>query len=532
VGALAEDNFFLTQDEAAWRRTAMRLTHENVTGALVRLRTTLGPVVSAFGGDTATFDPARSSLASTLNQMVQGRGTDAAGTPRFYNAYAVLPPDRGVTRTLMGTALPAPVVNEADIGVALAAALEACFKLPAAERAATDEAGQITALNGPCAKLPVAPDYSNNLSSFSRRFADWILDRDIQDVHFIVNPFAAIDAETVNVNILYFRLQPRVQLDGRLETMRRTSPGHWLVSGNQRGFELYVQPELRRVEYLNPPGSNPTIFQTSHIAYGLHMRFDPSNGTAASNVRAVRVKGRSLPPGGIVLTRSTSCGRYDRFVIANKTGDVSVSSSPNRSSTFVLGASPATQNGPLGTWPSTDPAWIQSPLTGQQFGELFDVQMEPFTMEVFMNGDTTTPSIVERVRIFVPPTGVVPLSSALSQASLAYLTPGTPQAAAQPSLTLEWTVAGTGGVYQPSYAYAFARGDVDGATNKLVFDELEFAPGSRSSVTFLPNRPRPADPNPCAASQWPAATGQGSNFRGFGLYWHRQGARILHEYQR
>lgn len=523
---------------AAPAASAAQLNTANVDAALGKLRTTLGPVVSVLGADPATFDPAFAMQIPALESILVNFGQTVSGDTRFMNGNAQLPSDRGVNPVLIGTALPPAIFADSEFVKPLLAALTECFKLAVADRATLDASGAITALKAACASMPVASNYSNNLSTFAQRYSDWLLDSRTLNARFGASMFGAASNDAATPAIYMQRSDGF--FDSRFDTMRRVAAGGtaWHLGGNQRAYEVFAQTEFQRAIHLNPPPPNATShFGFSRIGSGIEFRFDPTNGAAAANVRAIRVKGRGLPAAGVVMTRSTSCSRSTRFVFANKTGDASAVNSANRASLFQLQAVAAQSGGALGPWPSTSVDHADAPLTTAQFADFGF--LEPYQIEVFKIGDTTTPSEVLVIRTGDKPREAVTARgfgwTQLNQATLDYLNPAGPKAVAAAMMSMGWTLpapaTGQAAWPDPSNAYIATRGTIDGVVNKRVGDSLVFLPGSRTNADFISNRPPPADePNPCVGSAFPALTNTVGEFRIFGTFTNWNSQRYSNEY--
>lgn len=518
-------------------QAAAQLTAANIDAGLSNVRTTVGQIVDLLGGNSASFDPALSQQALPLELILNSAGQDAQGNTRFINGNALLPADRGVNFQPSGTALPAAVIADAGIALPLRAALTECFKLAVADRVTLDSAGNISALKGACATMPVAADYSNSLSSFAVRYGTWLLDERTRNAGFVVFPFALASNDVAVVNIGMQRSDRF--FDSRFDTMARMAPGgaDWHLRGNQRKYETFVQQEFSRTIHLNPPPAGATsIFGFSRIVSGLHFRFDPTNGADAANVRAIRITGRGLPAAGLVMTRSTSCDRASRFVLANKTGNVSVSSSANRSSTFLLQAIPAQTGAPLGPWTPNSTEFADAPLTAAQFAEMGF--LEPYLIEVFKVTDTTVPSETVTVRTGDRPReAVFAIGFGWTQPAgqtLEYLNPAGARAGATPTINLAWTVpvpaAGQAPNSEPENVYAATRGTIGGVANTRVSDSVSFLPGARTSVDFVSNNVPLGETIPCTASAFPALTTTPNDFRFLGTFINHNGIRYLNEH--
>lgn len=511
--------------------TARALTAAQIEAALARARATFGGLATTLGGQAASFDPAISPQSNAIDDIVQSAGSLSNGDTLWINGNAALPATTGVIPVTIGTALPPAAYADAGITKPLQLALDACFRLPVADRVTVDANGSITALKGACASLPVAANYSQNLSSFTARYGDWLRDERLRDAWFGAFMMGAVSDSEAVIGLYYFVRTDAYRFDFLFDTMRRTAPGAatWHLVGNQRKYELFARTEYIRTEQLSPPPATPTsVFGFSRLDAAIGFRFDPTNGTEAASVRALRIRGRGLPAAGIVLTRSSSCNRADRFVIANKTGDTAVTVSGNRGSFFYLQSVPLQSGGPLGPWPSGDPTFADTMLTDAQLSEIGS--LEPYQVEVFKQTDTTTPSETLTIRIGNPPQAVARQRSfgwtLLDPATRRYLNPTLPEAAASTSIPMAWSLPNTnfqgqGVAHDPVNVYLVTRGNVDGVTNKRVNDSRSFQPGSRTSVVFAPNRPPAGESNPCTGSAFPQLTTTPGNFRGFGTF-HQQ----------
>jgi hypothetical protein len=541
AAALGKSTFALASSPAVAAESAKQLTTVNIDAALAKFRITFSQVLPALGADPAIFDPAIDPKSIALDDITQKLGETATGETRFINGNARLPADTGVTFTLLGTALPPAVIGDSGFTKPLMRAFDECFKLPVADRATVDANGVITALKGACASLPVAANYSQNLATFAQRYWDWLLDPATQGNYFGTFTMGVTDNNEPVIGLFHFNPSAGGS-DFKYDTMARTAPGTttFHLLGNQRKYELFVQTEVRRTMYLNPVPAAPTsIFGISHIASGLHFRFDPTRNAASAEVVAIRVTGRGLPAAGLVLTRSTSCDRVDRFVIANKTATPTTSSG-NRSSTFLLAAGPATAGGPLGPWTGLDPSFADAPLTDAQFSEFRS--LDPYRWEIFKAGDPpTAPSEVIVTRNGNPPLppsiylGSVGWTD-ITPATRAYFDPTAAQAAASVTLPMEWTIGtpmfpGRYSTAIPTSVYAFTRGNIDGVVNKRVNDGFDFPPSSRTNVLFRSDTAVTGETIPCTGSAFPPLTNTPSTFRGMGLFWSNRTVRFLSEHQ-
>jgi len=525
--AVGKSNSATSGSLAAATAAAAELTPAKVDAALALVRTTFGPLVTAFGGNAQNFDPALSAASAAVNDVVSSNGSLASGLSFWYSGNTRLPDDAGLSLTTLGQPLPAVVVTEVPTIKPLLAALKSCFALPVADRVTVDGQGTITQLKGPCANLPVAAGYSNNLSSFAERYNDWLRDPRLVGADFGAFSLGATSASEIELAVYYFAGN---QFDTRYDVLSKSAGGAWLLAGNRRRYEAFAAVEYVRAEYLSPaPSPATSIFGFSRFDVVLNFRFDPTNGTDAAGVRAIRIKGRGLPAAGLVLTRSTSCGRADRLVIANKTGDVSVSSSPNRTTFFYLRADPLVAGGPLGPWTPADPSFADAPLTPEQIRASV-LSLEPYRVEVF-RGAETTPSDSFTMRVGQGALGGGPLRGnpiwpQLTADTLRYLDPTRPEAAAAAVLPMSWTSTFGPG---PINVYAVTRGLLDGVERRVI-GGVSFVPGSTTSATLRADVTPPGETNPCAASQFPALTTTPRNFRGFGLFNSYFGARYTAEF--
>lgn len=118
---------------------------------------------------------------------------------------------------------------------------------------------------------------------------------------------------------------PVVTVFKRDNTLARAPAGNWILYGNQLDYDFAIEPRYYRFTQGNPArqDSFPSYVHSSLRMLAARKRYDRASKTFVdANIRAVRVRGPGLPPGGMVLAPSSACGTSSYLAVLNKTGTV------------------------------------------------------------------------------------------------------------------------------------------------------------------------------------------------------------------
>lgn len=349
--------------------TLAAVTGSAVTQAVNAVNTALAPQHAA-AGVGAGFNPMSTQFA--VGQPGQDRLLDAvkveintAGVT-FTNATAPLgadgAPQAGTVITVNAANLASPPAIAAGTGAvavdflhALRTGFNACFARPAAARATASE----------CTGL-FAPGYQMNGYSAEQR---WI------------GNFASLDNAAFSVpELLYTAVDPTdsaplpvlrfvwVRSDGefgtRVEVLRNygsASAPAWLLRGNLRPMEFYVEPRLARLFERNP------AVGVDRYELGLRVVVNLL-GPRGNEIGRVRLRGPGLPAGGLMLVRGTSCGTASGLVIQNDAGTIA-NWTTNASNNYRLAFANVDPARPY-TWPGASRNFRDTPLTAAELAAI------------------------------------------------------------------------------------------------------------------------------------------------------------------
>lgn len=524
---------------------ASDVSPEKVAAKIEVLRAAIASALTSAGLDATTFNPLTAPIVpgtgTGFDQVIEsvkvsaGSGgvvlRDALGS----DASVVLTPTTTKDEVSGDKSLPpppadAPKVPEAIAAlVALEAALNKCFAVGPADRVILDANGNVDDVKGECLDVGkfFPGHYLNNSYTSSESYgpqlkdtlmtgAKWRLDidrfskgADSNDYATLVMRYTRADGLTSN----------------RVDTVRKFLAPQgdqvvgWHVSGNRRAFDAQVNVFLNRTLYtsaerpLNPQGVQPDQFNgNGSYESGIRLFFNPLRHT---NVRAVRVTndkpGGVLPALGVVLGRADTtlpngCGRENRMVLANQTGDVNIGAVSFRSNdNYVLDRA------------SVDAA---KPISKLQWKAYADHAAAPisapvpaytrYKFEVFFTGNN---SATPDATFTAPHIATVPLAASgsafkwaeFTADTLAYVKPG----AAIDTPVVAWTLPN--GALNPISAFGFSR--VSNGTARTL-PVVSVSPAERSA-TLDNSAPRPG----CASgAALPDLGTSGFGFRGVGTF--------------
>lgn len=263
--------------------------------------------------------------------------------------------------------------------------LRDCLALPRTQRVTLDAEGKVTALHATCDFA--VPDWKANGRTWMEDAGQFTFAKDRftgatvghPTIELALAPAQYTDPRVAkhpycNTAPCYVVRYPVTTLSGRVLTAHWVVAkvnGQWATVGNQRPYNVSVQPRLyRRINADTTAGATSTsYFQRDRFESTLRLIFDLSTGDT-SQVRTVRIKGPGLPAAGVVLTRSQRCGTEDRLAIVNQQGDLRTNNTGeiqfwtgNGAADFVLDAA-ALDGSPL-----TLPTPVRNSTT-QQFQEI------------------------------------------------------------------------------------------------------------------------------------------------------------------
>ena len=496
------------------------------------------PDAATFNALTATIEPGThkgvDALLEALRVSLGSSGVELRDLAS--NATVVLTKDTAVADVSGDKGLPAPAPDAPKVGVAVAAvaaleaALNKCFAVVPDDRATLAPDGLVDATKVPCNDLGGAfsDDYLNSSYSDREIYSALIKDAAMTGAKWRVEIDRFLKgADRNDYATLVMRYTRSDAVTGnRVDTARNfpVPQGNqfvgWHLSGNQRQFDAQVNVFLNRTLYTsaerppNPQGVQPDQFNgNGSYESGIRLFFNPLRHT---NVRAVRVTndkpGGVLPALGVVLGRADTtlpngCGRDNRMVLANQTGDVNIGAVSFRSNdNYVLDRA------------SVDAA---KPISKLQWKAFTDHAAAPITapvpaytrykFEVFYTGNN---SATPDATFTAPHIAVVPLASAgatfqwpeFSADTLAYVRPG----AAIDKPVVAWTLPA--GAFNPTFAFGFS-GVSNGPARTLPI--VPVAPAASHSATIDNTTPAAG----CASGAALAELGtSGFGFRGVGTF--------------
>ncbi|MDM0113902.1 hypothetical protein QTI66_17225 [Variovorax sp. J22R133] len=232
----------------------------------------------------------------------------------------------------------------------------------------------------------------------------------------------------------------------RDDSLTRAKAGNWILHGNQRSYDVPVQPRFVQTLQANPArqanssGNSPSNLSSALTFSPQLLKFDvPTRTYVSADLRAMRIKGPGLPDAGLVYSQSTTPGTT-YLTIDNKIGQVGTGSMINSNSNPNYTLSSVALDGSAlypGFWNAARVSNADAPLTDFSSMQAYS----RYTYEVFLNSNpgNTTPDAVETVRILAP---VMPpsFSGALQRNDF---TPSMPLVTAPAdggcSFTLNWT---------------------------------------------------------------------------------------------
>ena len=422
----------------------------------------------------------------------------------------------------------APPFTPADLAF-IKNGFTACFAVPAAQRAVSKNdaiaphlgGSEVTATDPACQGIAHA-SFLQNGYRFGQFFYKALNDPDMDGARFFVpevvrvhEPGPAADPQpraTLNVK---FVNNKGIGGAWQLQARKFASANRWFLWGNQRTADFDMEPFFRRRDQraasLGAPSGYDSGFNIAVSAAGPgSIDARAGSATIGQPLRAVRVKGVGLPTNGVVLTRpdSTVCDQT-RLVIANKSGDVTVTAAGNNGNLFGLQRSDA--DGAVLQNP-TAPNWANAAdyATAAElpiFGNGSNVNAyRTYTFEYFYASDTTTPlSLGLSTRAAVDSTTIGPKLKWNTPAAttLQLLDPAGGSAGATATMNIAWTHNLVADAIHEVGVFTTAGGArVDQPSTPV-------AQGSSTSVTV--NAPSFAPT--CSASQFPALDASGNTSR-------------------
>jgi len=508
------------------------------------------PVLAALGAP-AGYDPFTTQIVpasptqggNTADQVIETlRITTVAGVTRIGtvdNPAGSVPIANATTTTPPVLPPPSPALLTLDDEArAIVRSLNECFALPVATRVLAvdtsipaNDGGRMVTSMAPACQAVAHPDYLTSGFRFGQRFYGALNDPAMvgaqfmgAEIMFFFDDTTPADNDSAVLN-LRFKTTGGI-VGNRIEVVRKlpgsataAHPSEWWMHGNRRVVDLSISSFVYRREQLAPnPGTPPFANAgASRFETGFSV-FVNKDGPNSLNLRAARVFGPGLPTAGLVLTRpdpaivtdqnwlnlrrkdgltdpasATPAADTGTLFIVQRTQGLTAIERPNpnagntNSAQFVTFAHPLDYGMPINT-----------PTTGYiNFAALGAWNV--YTFELFYDGEVT-PRHTQTTRIV---TGVLPAPAvanlrwhALTPATLDFLTPGTPLAAATSSVALAWVadpfaeLAGEAGVF----TFGGGASVIDG--------RVPVTPGSTSGTATAP-----------AGSVFPALTGDGTSSR-------------------
>ena len=242
---------------------------------------------------------------------------------------------------------------------------------------------------------------------------------------------------------------PVVTVFKRDDTLTRARAGNWILYGDQRRYDLTIQPRYYRFTQGNPArlDASPSYLNASLRMLVMRRRYDmPSRTYVDANIRAVRVLGPGLPRTGVVLAPSSACGSSTYLSVLNKlgqvpSGNVTASIVQNDFRLASVRADGTAFSTPGSYFPTRDIAINAIPFV-TDFSPLRAYSVYRFEIFLRSNPGNLAPDAVETVRILAP---VMPPGLALNlpmndvTPSLPLITPGAPALPANVAAAINWT---------------------------------------------------------------------------------------------
>lgn len=294
---------------------------------------------------TAATATVSGNTADRIVDLLQISTVNGVTTVATIDRPADAVPLAGATTTTP-TTLPAPgtaVITLADAIKAAAAAFNACFALPPAQRAlasntaiAASEGGpEVTEVATDCEDIAHA-NYLHNGYRAGQQFYGLLHDNtmtgaqfSLPEVMWFIDDTTSDDRDRAVINIRYVDANGNA---GNIITVAIRLPGSatpernsdWWLWGNQQPVDTALRAYVRRSEQLAPnPGTAPFANAgASRYESGFEI-FVNKGGPGSSGMRAARVTGPGLPTAGIVLTRPDPALVTEQswLNIRNKTGN-------------------------------------------------------------------------------------------------------------------------------------------------------------------------------------------------------------------
>ncbi len=462
------------------------------------------PVLTAIGAP-AGYDPFTTQIVAatptqggnTADQLLETlRITTVAGETRIATVDnpAASVPLAGATTTPPQLPAPSPTLLSLNDSMRLVVNnLSECFALPVGTRvlsvdngiSANDGGRSVTAMAPACQKV-AHPDYLTSGLRFGQRYYSLLNEPAMVGAQFMPAEIMLFieDATTADndVAVLNIRYVDANGVIGNLIEVARKLPGSataanpsdWWLHGNRRPVDASIRAFTRRQEQLAPnPGTAPFANAgASRYEAGLEI-FINKDGPGSSGMRAARVFGPGLPPAGLVYTRPNAAIVTDQnwmnlrrkdgltdAASATPAGDVGNIFRLQRTQGLVgaVQPNPNAGNGNNSQFPNwAHPLDYGAPVGATNYIDFAQLgAFNVYTFEVYYDGETA-PRHTFTARTL---TAVVPATYAtnlrwhsLTAATLGFLTPGDPLAAAQTTVGLAWNAdpfaetVGSAGVY-------------------------------------------------------------------------------------
>jgi len=325
------------------------LDPSKVATALSNLQTSLKDVLlnaqlpANFDPLTTTFKADRNSAADVLLDTIkvsvsdQGVSLTNARAP-IDETSATAQPNTVIVKGTQGAtpaSLPAPTVAAADIkGLdSFQSQINKCLAIAPASRVIKDTSGVFT-LQSDCATITsFASNYKGYGYTLSQLWGKRFLE-DIPEGSTLETPEFLLFMDSGSKALV--KLTTQSSNGGRVyfETAAKdSSSSSWSVTGNQRNYDASIGVRLYKQNDLSTNGwTIPSTYTNSSDkgknvgkfdAYTSRLSFSfNQEGPNGADVYAVRIKGPGLPPEGIVMARSSSCGTNDYLAFYRNNGSL------------------------------------------------------------------------------------------------------------------------------------------------------------------------------------------------------------------
>jgi hypothetical protein len=220
---------------------------------------------------------------------------------------------------------------------------------------------------------------------------------------------------------------PKYVVFKRDDVQTNSRAGNWIAHGNQRKYDISIEPSFIRftnrntASNFNAINGNPDHVYSSIRMFGNPNKFNTSTRLwESADIKAMRVKGPGLPAAGMVITASNVCGANTYLAVHNQTGTISPGAMTTTlaQNDFRLNAIRPDGSALYGQFfpssvgtagSSQGQSWAIPPLQDANFSDLKAYSL--YTFEIFLNSNpsTTLPNDIEYVRNLAP---ILPPSAA------------------------------------------------------------------------------------------------------------------------